>query len=462
MSVVSDYPRVLFVTPLAFNHFTGGGITFTNLFRGWPKDRLFTVHADSLPLSIDTCVNYFHLGAEELPLVQPLQALRSFGGGTTGAGPSATDSSAQSGHNPASHDLAYPKGVAKRLLLKGADALFGHSGFPVSARLSARLASWIEAARPDVLYTILGSIEMMELVEKIRARFDLPVVVHLMDDWRAERERYGLLSPLRRRRLNELFGRSVRTAGGHLAISDAMAAAYSAEFGVRFEAIQNVIDNDQWLKNARQDVTSARPARLLYAGSIYPTVQLSSLLDISAAVARLRSRGMAITLDVMAPDFMVAPFRALLEAHDGTRVLPQVPRDRYFATLCEADVLLLPVNFETAAIRMVRYSMPTKVPEYLVSGVPILLYAPQAIAQIEYAQRYGWGLTVTQRTPALLDAALQRIVDDLSLRRELVRRARTTAAARHDATTVRTAFRTELNRACGRAESANERHCEVM
>jgi glycosyltransferase involved in cell wall biosynthesis len=142
-------------------------------------------------------------------------------------------------------------------------------------------------------------------------------------------------------------------------------------------------------------------------------------------------------------------------------VATQVPRDRYFATVCDADVLLLPVNFETSAIRMVRYSMPTKVPEYLVSGVPILLYGPAGIAQVAYAERAGWGMTVTQPAPALLDAALQRVVEDHALRRQLVRRARQTAAAWHDAATVRAAFRSALNRARGRAELAAERHCEA-
>src|SRR5260221_10834710 len=83
---MSNFPRVLFVTPLAFNDFTGGGVTFTNLFRGWPKDRLFTVHADALSVSTDTCVNYFALGPEELPLAGPLEALRRlFGRANTGA-----------------------------------------------------------------------------------------------------------------------------------------------------------------------------------------------------------------------------------------------------------------------------------------------------------------------------------------------------------------------------------------
>ena len=454
---MADFPRVLFVTPLAFNHFTGGGVTFTNLFRGWPKDRLFTVHADSLPLSTDTCVNYFALGSEEMPLAGPLEALRRVAGRgqpvVSSPGPAASMTSMSS-------DQLQPGGL-RRLLFKCAGAIFGSGGFPVSARLSARLAAWIEAARPDVVYTILGSIEMMELVDQIRTRFGLPVVVHLMDDWRAERERYGLLSPFRRRRLNHLFDRSMRAAQGHLAISDAMASAYAAEFGVAFEAIQNVIDSDHWLKAAKQNITTGRPARLLYAGSLYPGVQLSSLLDVAAAVVRLRAAGAAVTLDIMSPEYMVAPFRDQLEAYDGTRVVPQVPRDRYFGTICGADVLLLPVNFEPAAVRLVRYSMPTKVPEYLVSGVPILLYGPAGIAQADYAAREGWGLTVTRREPAVLDSSLKRVIEDQALRQELVLRARKIAAARHDSATVRAAFQSALNRASGRSDLLADRHCEV-
>lgn len=445
MTSVADFPRVLFVTPLAFNHFTGGGVTFTNLFRGWPKDRLFTVHADTLPLSTDTCVNYFALGAEELPLAGPLQALRRLVGrgdaGASAAGAAPADVVIQS-----TPDATTSSGRGRRLLFKGVHAIFGNSGLPVSARLSSRLSAWIEAARPDVIYTILGSIEMMELVEKIRVHFDVPVVVHLMDDWRAERERYGLLSPLRRWRLNKYFERSIRTASGHLAICDAMASVYGAEFGVHFEAIQNVIDSDDWFRVARQDVTPGNPARLLYAGSIYPNVQLSGLMEIAAAVARLREKGVAVAFDVMAPDFMVAPYRSKLEACDGTRVRPQCMRDQYFATICGADLLVLPTNFEAGAKRMVQYSMPTKVPEYLVSGVPILLYGPAGIAQIEYAEEAGWGVTVTQQEPRILDAALERIVEDRAQRRDLVRKARETATERHDATKVRAAFRSILSR----------------
>ena len=53
------YPKILFITPLAFNKFSGTGITFTNLFKNWPKDRIATVTGDKNPVTKDVCEKYF-------------------------------------------------------------------------------------------------------------------------------------------------------------------------------------------------------------------------------------------------------------------------------------------------------------------------------------------------------------------------------------------------------------------
>ncbi len=445
-------PRTLFVTPLAFNTFTGGGVTFSNLFRGWPKDRLFTVHQDSLPLSTDVCANYYALGPSEIRLAGPLETVRRQLSRHAAQGPDHKDKSARA----AAAQQSEQDSKLRSLVLQGARLVFGNAGLPMIARLSEPLVEWIGNARPDVLYTILGSAEMMELTELIRRRFALPTVIHIMDDWRSERARGGLLSPLMRRRLVALFDEAARTATGHLAICDAMADAYGKDYGVTFETVQNVLDSDAWLRHARVDAAARTPARLLYAGSIYADVQLQSLMDVAAAVASLRGAGKSLSLDVMCPEFMIAPHRAAIESHDGVRVVPQVARNQYFPTVCDADVLLLPVNFSSSAYRMVRYSMPTKVPEYLVSGVPVFLYGPEGVAQVSYALREGWGHAVTRRDPQDLQRELLRVVEDDGLRKAMVGRARRTAAERHDATAVRGKFREALIRAASEADQSRE------
>ena len=48
-------PRVLLLTPEAFNKVTGAGITFSNLFAGWPKDAIAVIHRDVVPVTEDIC-----------------------------------------------------------------------------------------------------------------------------------------------------------------------------------------------------------------------------------------------------------------------------------------------------------------------------------------------------------------------------------------------------------------------
>jgi hypothetical protein len=68
-------PRLLFITPAAFNRTTGGGVTFGNLFSGWPKDRLATAHSDPVPTTDETCEKYYQLGAGELRRWGPLERM---------------------------------------------------------------------------------------------------------------------------------------------------------------------------------------------------------------------------------------------------------------------------------------------------------------------------------------------------------------------------------------------------
>ena len=73
---MTAFPRVLFLTPAAFNHLTGGGVTFSNLFAGWPKECLATAHNDAVPTSNDICDRYFKLSRAEIDLIAPLRIAR--------------------------------------------------------------------------------------------------------------------------------------------------------------------------------------------------------------------------------------------------------------------------------------------------------------------------------------------------------------------------------------------------
>jgi glycosyltransferase involved in cell wall biosynthesis len=421
---VSEWPRVLFITASAFNRVTGGGITFSTLFRGWPADRLATVHSDPVPTSDDVCRLYYRIGPSEVT-----RWPRGFRAAATGTA-TGTIASAQA-----------PSGGARRRLKL---ALVGNA-WPDTGRLSPALEAWIAAFRPDVLYSILGSIGMMELVDRVRTRFRLPLVVHFMDDWSEQLYRGGLLAPLPNARMRALLHRLVGAAEARLAIGEDMANAYERRYGAKFVVFQNAVDLATVPVRADPDAVGT-PCRVLYVGSIFSNAQSQSLIDVARAVAGLALSGRGIKFDIFSPAHLAERFRSALEISPAVRLHDTITDDAaFFRAIAEADVLMLPVNFDRESVRLIRYSMPTKLPAYLACGTPILAYGPRGIAQIDDAARHGWGLVVAERDERILRDALIRIAGDLPLRRDLSRHARFLAEMRHDVRKVRAEFQAAIS-----------------
>jgi len=426
---LSEFPRVLFLTSAAFNTITGGGVTFTNLFRGWPTDQIATVHNDSIPPSMEICTKYFRLGPDEIHKRGLLSLIRW---------PSQGDS-------PPTPSPSGPVGQRKRnrvrdFMVAVKKLLFGNA-VPDVGCLTPELEAWVEAYRPEVLYTILGSISMMELALSLRKRFGTSLVVHLMDDWPAISYRGGVFSAASRRRMHRLLDEIMRVADVRMGICDAMVIEYQKRYGRPFVAFQNAIDSQKWLAYSRTDVATAHPLRLLYIGSILPEAQLDSLADCCAAVAQLHQGGDDIRLDIYSANCQMQWCSDRLRDHAGVVLHDAITDDEgVFRQLSSADILLLPVNFDEASVRYIRYSMPTKVPAYLFSGTPVLVYGSEKTAQVSYARDKGWGHVVSAQGSVHVAAGIRALARDAGLRTRLSATARKLASANHDASQVRVKF----------------------
>jgi len=391
--VNNPYPKVLFVTPCAFNRETGGGITFSNLFKGWPADRLATIHRDFIPTSNDICRNFYRLSRWELTPSVPLT-----------------------------------------------------SGILNAGQLSGGLEKWIRAFSPEVLYTILGTVGYVQLVHAIHNRFKIPIVLHLMDEGATDPELSGLLG----RWVRGLYGNQLRTiakmAASAIGICPLMSDAYSQRFERPFETFMNSVDLQR--HPARKDVRPGTPLRLVYTGAILPYAQEQSLRDITRVVAAMHRSGMPIQFDIYAsqrafgPSLQSLAIPGVVFVHDAIR-----DDEIYFNTLKQADILVLPANFDSRSRHFIRYSMPTKIPSYLSSGTPILLFGPSDIAQVQYAQQDKWGLVVNVPDMNVLESALRRLSTDTGLRQSLSQAAIETARNNHNSSVVRQRFRTLLSNA---------------
>ena len=446
-----NLPRVLVVAYSCFDLMSGGGITMSNLFRGWPKENLAAASEMGYPLDWTICDQYYQLGSLEYRWVWPLSLLQRT---WIVSGPvtfnrlqnrSQRISVATGSHHATSHKAPMPQSRAKRFFFNTIKSL-GSDELLLRTNLSDNLLAWARFFQPDVIYTQLGSLSKICLVKRIAEATGASLAIHIMDDWPATRYRQGWLSSYLRLRMDAEFRQLLDSASTVMAISPQMARVYEQRYGRTFAVFHNPIQLEQWQPYAKSHWDGGNPFKIVYTGRIGQANQ-NSLQDLSRAVANLYARGHAIRMNIYSVDHD-SDVGHSLQQPGCVYIKPPVAHTDIPETLSGADLLVLPLDFDVDSIRYAQYSMPTKASEYMASGTPVLVYAPLAAAVAEYAQEEKWGRVVSEQNLSRLQDAISCLIQDVSAREQLGRRAQRIAAEKHDATRVRAEFLRTLAACC--------------
>ena len=96
----------------------------------------------------------------------------------------------------------------------------------------------------------------------------------------------------------------------------------------------------------------------------------------------------------------------------------------------EAHILFLPLSFKNCSLDEVKTVFATKTLDYLISGTPILQFAPENCFHTLSAKKGGWAHCVTIDDPQHLSQSLIQVVNDVDYCEDLVKNALSEAHAR--------------------------------
>ena len=405
-----NFPRVLVVAPIQFNLQAGGGVTMGNLFRGWPLNAIAQIHSyNSTEPDRSVCTNYLSIP----PLPIPKRPRRS----------------------EAIELLSLATGRLDYLI-------------PLE-----NILQWTRQFAPDVIYT--RPVDQPKfywwLPQWLAHQLGIPYVTHIMDDWPARYNyqqgwRNNLFwKPMLRRSLQMLLDRAAVNIG----ISSEMCQAYQKRYQCEFVPFHNCIDVSQW-SNCSKSYQTENEFCLLYLGAVTEDKELGSLLDIREAILSLRQQGYAVRLVIYSAPQWKSIVQQRLEHLPDIVYAGYVHPSELPKVLSQADLLVLPINFDKISQTYVGYSLQTKVPEYMASGTPVLVYGPPNSPNVRYAKREGWGLVVEQQDQEQLKQAIIELIEKPELQSKLGQHARKLAFQNHDATAIRNKFRQLMyNVACG-------------
>ena len=446
MNEISNYPRVLIVGQ-SFDNLTGGGITMSNLFRGWPKDRLAVVSDVKFCPNAEICKRYYRFGADEYRYLWPFSRFmkhrRMSGEIVMDSKPTMPDLSSEMNERWRTHTGHTRKQGPLWNLFYTMDEFVGAEQIVRRLQLSPTLSTWVEQYNPDLIYTQAGCLHEMLLVERLVKFLQIPYVIHMMDDWPSTLYKHQLLSPYLRWRLNKEFMNLLDHSSGFLSISPKMSEVYQERYRRPCIAFHNPLELGAWLEVSKKDWQAGNPFRIMYRGRIGTSIQ-TSLIDISDAVFELFQEGKAIRFDITLSTTCDAKTKQRLERPGCVSVHPPLPYKDVPAALASADLLVISYDFDPDSINYIRYSMPTKAPEFMISGTPVLIYGARELAITAYAEKENWAYIVSERNNLSLKQAIIKLSEDQVLRERLACRAQELAILNHDAVRVRDAFRVAL------------------
>jgi len=441
-----NLPKIL-ILGQPFNRNTGGGVTLCNLFYGYDPERLAVAcyyYLIDEAVVADKCSNYYQLGDEEQVAMFPISLLRKKH--SSGQIDISKNQQKNVGHETS--------GSRKKIVMNFVHPFLKKVGLfnlTYKTRPSKKFLKWVNAFSPDIIYAQGTSRSDIVFYNELMQVVDRPVVFHMMDDWLSSLSE-GLLGSYWRKKVGKEFSHLLSKIDRLVTVSELMQQEYKNRFGTDSEVFHNAVDLNFWGKNQKKSYELGPSVEVLYTGRVGLGIN-ESLLQFANALKIVNSRSSRkMTLTIQSNE---KP--AWVDSHDCVCFRQFVAYNDLPALLIKADFLLLPYDFSDDSLRFIRYSMPTKAPEYMITGVPIIAFSPADTALMKYLDRYKWGIPIVSERIEEIAAALLSVLDSEKTRQTVSENAIGTALNHHNVVKVSGAFR-EMMFCIASNQSENGKH----
>jgi glycosyltransferase involved in cell wall biosynthesis len=435
---MTQYPKILIIGQ-PFNKMTGGGVTMSNLFKGWPKDRIAVVSNTNLYSSLDTsvCDTCYQLGYNGKLHPFPLSIVLP----KINCGLLPVKNNSEQTAAPAAKAVTSGKYKSVYNIISALMHFFGVYNLFYKLKITPEFKKWMEEYNPDVLYTQLASLELIRFVQQLHNSTGKTVAIHIMDDWPLTINKPGIFYNYWQKRIDTEFRQLMQHSKILMSISDAMGDEYKERYGHDFMPFHNPIDISTWKPAAVKDYSNKETFTILYAGRIGYGIA-NSIGEIAAAVNEIAGTNKNILFEIQTPD--KEALDKIVSYNGHVKYMQPIAYTALPAKFAGADVLLLPQDFDAESVKYLRFSFPTKVSEYMISGTPILVYGDKSTGITKYAISGKWAYIVTENDKVKLVNAINELYNKPALRKQLAQLAQQIAEAKEDDRTVRDNFRKSL------------------
>jgi len=230
----------------------------------------------------------------------------------------------------------------------------------------------------------------------------------------------------------------LKSANNVLVASEETQKYYKEKYGIKTNELRHSVELNRYNKLPNEQPKNDL-ITIVYTG-IITHAHYDSILDMVSVVEGFNDINIKFLLVTTTP-----PENLIQMGIKGKKVIFKLANRREIPEIQKsADILFLPLAFEYYSDLNVRTASPSKLPEYLAAGRPILVYAPSHSYYAKYAGEHKFAVVVDNKNPDQLEQVVLEMINDENLRNRLGKTAIRVAKEFHDSEKISKKLQTIL------------------
>jgi len=378
-----NYPKVLFISNTPFSAINNNGKTYVSLLKGWPETRIAQLYFNESEIPDFTFCNTYYRLTDKQILKGLLNNKKKYCGNSIHfLSPVIQKTTATPKIKPMKDNFG---------LLFFRDILWGTGIWKTAA-----LKAWLDAFNPEVIFFVGGASGFSyKIANWVQDSCHIPLLIYFTDDYYLNPRISGFIKFVQYYfNTKPAIEKMITRASGHFVIGELMARDYGLQFGKLFIPIMNSVDFEEDEILEKRVNRDNKIFKLAYIGGLHLN-RWKGLLNLGEILNEIcAAEEINCCLDIYSTDHLTDELQVQLNTSPLFFKGP-LNQQQVKLTLKEYDALVHVESDNPDLRRATKYSVSTKIPEYLASKTPIIAFGPNEIASIRIIKDNGIGLVIT-------------------------------------------------------------------
>lgn len=256
------------------------------------------------------------------------------------------------------------------------------------------LNNWIEEQKPDIIFTLFGNnLFVHDIVVDVARRYNIPFVAYYTDDYVLNCFDTSLFGRLHWLMSKRVYRKSMREAAKCYVIGDKMREDYTKAFGREFGILGNCIDFEKFNDFEPRRISAGDRVVISFIGGLH-LKRWQTICEFGEIIKEINiEKSWHVEVNVYALELDDGVEKSFKKS--GVNYKGALSPQRVIDTMRDSDILLHVESFDETNRVFVRYSISTKISEYLASKRMIIAFGPHEVASIALIRDNNFGCVLT-------------------------------------------------------------------